>query len=120
MKDTNDQLMDNKNDKTLTNNKEIDTELEEIQFERGKHPNSLKNLTPFQKGVSGNLGGRPYKYKELAESLNKVGDEIELDWREKSKGYTKREGVIKRIWSKALDGDIKFIQLLAYLGCLDD
>ena len=120
MKDTNDQLMDNKNDKTLTNNKEIDTEMEEIQFERGKHPNSLKNLTPFQKGVSGNLGGRPYKYKELAESLNKVGDEIELDWREKSKGYTKREGVIKRIWSKALDGDIKFIQLLAYLGCLDD
>ena len=120
MKDTNDQLMDNKNDKTLTNNKEIDTELEEIQFERGKHPNSLKNLTPFQKGVSGNLGGRPYKYKELAESLNKIGDEVELDWREKSKGYTNREGVIKKIWSKALDGDIKFIQLLAYLGCLDD
>ena len=66
MSDNTDQLIN----ETPTNNKEIDTELEEIQFERGKHPNSLKNLTPFQKGVSGNLGGRPYKYKELAENLD--------------------------------------------------
>lgn len=115
MSDNTDQLIN----ETPTNNKENDTELEEIQFERGKHPNSLKNLTPFQKGVSGNLGGRPYKYKELAESLSKIGDEIELDWRGESKGYTKREGVLNKIWEKANQGDIKFIQLLAYLGCLD-
>jgi hypothetical protein len=106
--------------KSITNNKEDNIEQEDIQFEQGKHPNSLKNLTPFQKGVSGNLGGRPYKYKELAESLNKIGNEITLNWRGESKGYTNREGVIKKIWSKALEGDIKFVQLLAYLGCLDD
>ena len=33
--------------------------------EHGKHPNSLANLKLYEKGVSGNPGGRPVKYAKL-------------------------------------------------------
>ena len=33
---------------------------------------------------------------------------------------TWRENVLEKVWEKARIGDIKFVQLLAYLGCLDD
>jgi len=91
------------------------------EYARGEHPNSLKNLKPFPKGVSGNPLGKPHKYKKLADRLNKIGDAEVYDfYGEKPKGYTYREGVLNIIWEKAKSGDIKFIQLLAYLGCLDD
>ena len=89
------------------------------EYTRGEHPNSLKNLKPFPKGVSGNPLGKPHKFQKLTERLNKIGDEQALDFMDRPKGYTKSEGVLKKIWEKANKGDIKFIQLLAYLGCLD-
>ena len=93
--------------------------ISDSDYTRGEHPNSLKNLKPFPKGVSGNPLGKPHKFQKLAERLNKIGDEQTLDFMDRPKGYTKREGVLKKVWLQANQGDIKFIQLLAYLGCLD-
>ena len=45
------------------------TAYNENEYERGFHPNSLKNLKPFPKGVSGNPLGKPHKHTKLAEAL---------------------------------------------------
>ena len=89
------------------------------EYTRGEHPNSLKNLKPFPKGVSGNPMRKPHRYQRLAECLDVVGDKEVINYLNEPVGYTYREGLLKKIWEKANQGDIKFIQLLAYLGCLD-
>ena len=109
---------DKKND-SFTNNNETD---EEVEYERGQHPNSLKAIAKhqFQKGISGNVFGRKPNYEELGKALNKLGDEETFDFDNKSKG-TRREQVLEKIWHDAIRyGDWKKIQLLAWLGCLDD
>jgi hypothetical protein len=102
------------------------SDIKESEYSRGEHPNSLKNLKPFPKGVSGNPLGKPYKYTKLAESLSKLGTKkiIEEKWNgskyERIKtDKTNRDVVLERIWSEARVGNIKYVQLLAYLGCLD-
>jgi len=102
-------------EKTFTGNKESDKN----QYKRGKHPNSRKNLTPYPKGVSGNPEGRPHKYESLKKILNEKGDEETTNWRGESDG-PRREQVWKRIWEQAISGNMKYVQLLAQLGCLDD
>ena len=89
------------------------------EYTRGEHPNSLANLKPFPKGVRGNPLGKPHKYQKLADNLNKIGDKEVVGYKGISEGFTYREGVLEKVWKKAHYGDIKFIQLLAYLGCLD-
>ena len=47
--------------------KKTDDKTEESSFtaekhEHGKHPNSLANLKPFEKGISGNPAGRSSKF----------------------------------------------------------
>ena len=91
----------------------------ENEYEHGKHPNSLKNLTPYPKGVSGNLGGRRPSYTKLKEELSRLGDEITMDYYDKPQG-TRRQQVLLRIWEDAVKGDMKKIQLLAWLGCLSN
>lgn len=98
----------------------------EKEFEQGKHPNSLKNLRPFPKGVSGNPLGKPHKYTKLAESLSKLSTNkviIEkwngVNYESIETNKTNKDIVLETIWNKARLGDIKYIQLLAYLGCLD-
>ena len=93
---------------------------------RGKHPNSLKNLKPYPKGVSGNPLGKPHKYTKLAESLSKLSTKkvvIEkwngVKYEKIETNKTNKDIVLETIWSKARLGDMKYIQFLAYLGCLD-
>ena len=115
-------MIKNEDSDNLTNvNKDDDniSAFNDSEYTRGEHPNSLKNLKPFPKGVSGNPLGKPHKFQKLAENLNKIGDKEVEDWYDEPKGYTYREGVLEKVWKKAHQGDIKFIQLLAYLGCLD-
>ena len=72
----------------------------ENEYEHGKHPNSLKN-------------------ENLLRVLAELGDQETFDYYDKSQG-TRREQVMYTIWKKAIKGDMKFIQLLAWLGALDD
>jgi hypothetical protein len=102
---------DDEKEKTSLNSNEDD-------YEHGKHPNSLKNLTPYPKGVSGNLGGRRPNYTKLKEELSRLGDEITTDYYDEPQG-TRRQQVLQRIWKDAIGGDMKKIQLLAWLGCLE-
>ena len=102
------------------------TAFSENEYERGSHPNSLKNLKPFPKGVSGNPLGKPHKYTKLTESLSKLGSKKVIIEKWNGAKYervktdkTNRDVVLDMIWSKARSGDIKYVQLLAYLGCLD-
>ena len=103
----------------LSKRKEIFSGNSDNEYARGEHPNSLKNLKPFPKGVSGNPLGKPHRFQKLASKLNTIGDGAEINYDGQSKEFTKREAVLRKVWEKATQGDIKFIQLLAYLGCLD-
>ena len=92
----------------------------EVEHEWGKHPNSQKALKKhqFPKGVSGNIMGRRPNFENLKEGLSKLADEEVKNYSDKVLG-TRKELVLKRIWTDAQNGDIKKIQLLAWLGCLD-
>ena len=96
------------------------TNIKEVEYDWGKHPNSQKALKKYQykKGISGNVMGRPPTFESLSKALNELGEEDTLDWNSKNLGSRKSQ-VLKRIWVDAIKGDMKKIQLLAWLGCLD-
>ena len=109
--------------------RKTDDKTEESSFmaekhEQGKHPNSIANLKPYGKGVSGNPGGRQKKFKNLKKALDRWGEEeIVYDlWEIPSAtdGETLKEQVIFAIWDKARRGNVRCIEILAQLGCLDD
>ena len=106
-------------DTTGKEKQEIFTNNNEADHEHGKHPNSLKNLKKWDKGMSGNPIGRPFKYQKLKELLMELGKEITLDYYEKPMG-TRQEQLLKTIWNKAIKGDIQFTKILIYLGVFDD
>ena len=125
MQGTHDPLSEKIDESSIGNN-ETGEDSDDTQFKRGNHPNSRANLQPFPKGVSGNPLGRPHKYTKLAESLSKLGSNKVFEEKWNGSEYetietdkTWKENVLETVWAKARMGDIKFVQLLAYLGCLD-
>ena len=101
------------------NKSDVVTGNSERRYGRGNNPNSRSNLRPWPKGFSGNPLGRPLKNSTLIKELNGIGDEEVVDFDGKGQGYSKREDVLKKIWQKAQRCDIKYVQLLGGLGCLD-
>ena len=98
----------------ITNSKETDT-----AYAQGTHPHSKANLRPWSKGQSGHALGRP-SHAKLTKMLKEVGDEVVFDYHGKPMG-TRKELVLKTIWDKAIKGkNIKYIQLLIWLGILYD
>ena len=94
------------------------------EYEHGKHPRSLKNLNPFKKGESGNPGGRLKNYANLKKALDRWSNkEVDYDCWDiptETDAQTLKEQVIFAIWDKARRGNVKCIEILAQLGCLDD
>ena len=103
-----------------TKNNETSLINKEEEFEQGKHPNSLKALKKYHypKGVSGNPLGRKPNLEAFGRQCKKLAEVETRDWNKKNLGSLKGQ-VIKRIWMDAVKGDMKKIQLLAWLGCLD-
>ena len=100
-----------------------ETSLMAEKHEQGKHPNSLANLRPFKKGVSGNPAGRSSKYIKLKKALDRWGkEESDFDfWNiPPTSAKTMKDQVHWKIWHKAIHGDNRMIEVLAQLGCLDD
>ena len=98
----------------------ISTNNSDVEYDWGKHPKSQKALKKYQfpKGMSGNVLGRKPNYQNLKEELSKLADLEVKNYRDEIIG-TNKELVLARIWKDARDGDMKKIQLLAWLGCLD-
>jgi len=110
---------DDKKDENIANNSEMD---EDIEYTQGMHPNSLKALKKnyFPKGVSPNPIGRPMKWDAMARALNEIGDELARPYFCKGdEDITKRRVVMEKCWDRAMRGEIAFIKMLAFLGCLD-
>ena len=91
----------------------------EDDHEHGKHPNSLKNLKKWEKGETGNPIGRPFKYAKIKQELMEIGKEITLDYHDKPQG-TRKEQVLRKLWDKAIRGDIQFVKILIFLGAFDE
>ena len=95
----------------------------EKKHEHGKHPNSINNLKPYEKGQTGNPGGRPVKFAKMKVALDRWGkEEHAFDFWDcpPSLAKTMKDQVHWRIWYKAIHGDNRCIEILAQLGCLDD
>ena len=95
----------------------------EKKHKLGKNHNSTKNLKPFEKGESGNPGGRPVKFANMKKALDRWGkEEVAFDFWDLPPidAKTMKDQVHWRIWQKATHGDNKYIEILAQLGCLDD
>tara|TARA_Y100001938_G_C8004700_1_gene386684 strand:- start:66 stop:410 length:345 start_codon:yes stop_codon:yes gene_type:complete len=112
--------MEENKDEIIPNNRETQ---EEAEYGQGMHPNSLKALkkNQFPKGVSGNVMGKPMKFDAMANALNELGDEFATKYMANGKeDVTKRRVVLEKCWDRAMRGEIAFIKMLAFLGCLDN
>ena len=100
--------------------KESSLNITEDEYSHGKHPNSLKNLQKWEKGKgSPNTIGRPFKYSKIKKELIELGKEITLGYKDEPLG-TRKEQVLKKMWDKAIRGDIQFVKILIFLGALDE
>ena len=105
-------------DKINSETEKFFTNINENKADHGKHPNSLKNLKPWQKNESGNAIGRPFKFQLLKEMLSELGDEITMDYNGEPLESRKVQ-LLKAIWSKAIAGSVQHAKILIYLGVYD-
>ena len=103
--------------------------------QQGKHPNSLKALKEhqFKAGSSGNPTGAKPSYKKLKKILQEIGEEqvsvvvppdvgsdvYLFDKITRKDIGTRKEVVLRKIWTDAQAGDMQKIQLLIYLNIFD-
>ncbi len=95
----------------------------EKKHKQGKHPNSIKNLKPYETGQSGNPGTRPFKFAKMKKALDRWGkEELSFDFWDipPTSAKTMKDQVHWQIWHKAVHGDNRMIEVLSQLGCLDD
>jgi len=93
---------------------------------RGQNPASKANLKPFQKGQSGNPGGKRLKGQEFIDALKEHGKTREQRHRTNystGKEWVSDEGsynfqVVDKIWNKAREGELPYIRLLVEMGAL--
>jgi len=93
---------------------------------RGQNPASKANLKPFQKGQSGNPGGKRLKGQEFIDALKEHGKTREQRHRTNystGKEWVCDEGsynfqVVDKIWNKAREGELPYIRLLVEMGAL--
>ena len=102
-----------KKDENSTNSKEV-------EYDWGQHPNSVKALKKHQykKGQSGNVLGKKPTFDVLGKQLKSMANDMTYNWGKEELG-SRKQRVLERIWEDAMRGDMKKIQLLAWLGCLD-
>ena len=93
---------------------------------RGKNPSSKANLKPFQKGESGNPGGKRLKGQEFIDALIEHGKTIDQKHNINYSSGTESisdEGsynfqIVDKVWNRARDGELPYIRLLNELGAL--
>ena len=106
-----------------TDGKTEESSLTAEQHEHGKHPNSLANLKPFEKGISGNPAGRSSRFIQFKKALDRWGnEEIPYDFWDMppDEATTMKEQVLYKIWDRARHGNLRCMEILAQLGCLDE
>ena len=89
---------------------------------RGKNPASQANLKPFEKGYSGNPGGRQKKNVRFINALKAYGkldpESTVMNWIEDS--GTNSESVVRRVWKDAVSGDKQAIRLMMDYEVFED
>ncbi len=93
---------------------------------RGQNPASKANLKPFQKGQSGNPGGKRLKGQEFIDALIEHGKTIDQKHNINYSSGTESisdEGsynfqIVDKVWKRARQGELPYIRLLNELGAL--
>ncbi len=87
------------------------SETTDKQNNKQKKRGNPQNLKPFKKGQSGNPKGRPKKGSAIADILNSIGDESVI--MKDGKPITKREAVLRKIYSEAIKGSMAAVNFIA-------
>ena len=98
--------------------KQGDLQTENLSEQR-INKNSLKNLKPYPKGVSGNPSGRRKNGKEFFEFLAEYGKVSPSSYNFIENPDTHIEAVASGLWKRAKDGDLSAIKYLVDVGALN-
>ena len=109
-------MTDNKANEPVEKQGDLQTEnLSEQRINK----NSLKNLKPYPKGVSGNPSGRRKNGKEFFEFLTEYGMVSPSAYNFLENPDTYIEAVASGLWKRAKDGDLSAIKYLVDVGALN-
>ena len=108
----------NENKANESVNKQGDLQKENLSEQRINN-NSLKNLKPYPKGVSGNPSGRKKNGKEFFEFLTEYGMVSPSAYSFLENPDTYIEAVASGLWKRAKNGDLSAIKYLVDVGALN-